>query len=237
MSKAPTIRRPSLADREAVLPAMAARRVARIAASLEPKSHTTQPPARFTEATLTRSLEEMGIGRPSTYASIIDTILAREYVFKRGTALVPTWTAMAVSQLLESHLPNLVDYQFTAQMEDDLGRDQPRRSRSHVAYLHNFYFGDGKTGLKPHLESKEGEINARDVSRVRIAQPDGEEPMYRSRRPVWAVRGAGRPPGLAARWPGARRSDTRIGAGDVGPRPKRPRSRWECAPIRASRCI
>ena len=119
----------------------------------------------------------MGIGRPSTYASIIDTILAREYVFKRGTALVPTWTAMAVSQLLESHLPNLVDYQFTAQMEDDLDSIS-RGEAGHVAYLHNFYFGDGKTGLKPHLESKEGEINARDVSRVRIAQPDGEEPMY-----------------------------------------------------------
>jgi DNA topoisomerase-1 len=165
-----------LADREAVLPALEEHQPLHCR-QLEPKSHTTQPPARFTEATLTRSLEEMGIGRPSTYASIIDTILAREYVFKRGTALVPTWTAMAVSQLLESHLPNLVDYQFTAQMEDDLDSIS-RGEAGHVAYLHNFYFGDGKTGLKPHLESKEGEINARDVSRVRIAQPDGEEPMY-----------------------------------------------------------
>ena len=89
---------------------------------VEPKSHTTQPPNRYSEAALTRALEEMGIGRPSTYAQIIDTILAREYVFKakRGNVLVPTWTAFAVSQLLESHLPNLVDYQFTAAMEDEL---------------------------------------------------------------------------------------------------------------------
>ena len=82
------------------------------------KDHTTQPPARFSEASLTAALEERGIGRPSTYASIIDTILERRYVFKKGNALVPTWTAFSVSKLLELHLPNLVDYQFTAQMED-----------------------------------------------------------------------------------------------------------------------
>ena len=102
---------------------------------LEPKSHTTQPPNRYSEASLTRALEEMGIGRPSTYASIIDTILARDYVFKkRGNVLVPTWTAFAVSQLLEDHLPDLVDYQFTAEMEDDL--DAISRGESeHVDYL------------------------------------------------------------------------------------------------------
>src|SRR4029077_12556559 len=84
------------------------------------KDHTTQPPNRFSEASLTRALEELGIGRPSTYASIIDTILAREYVFKKNNALVPTWVAFAVAQLLSEHLPGLVDYGFTAQMEDDL---------------------------------------------------------------------------------------------------------------------
>ena len=110
-----------LADRDDVLPPVAVGETLDCR-DLEPKSHTTQPPNRYSEASLTRALEEMGIGRPSTYASIIDTILAREYVFKikRGNVLVPTWTAFAVSQLLEAHLPDLVDYQFTAEMEDEL---------------------------------------------------------------------------------------------------------------------
>ena len=76
---------------------------------LQSLSHTTQPPARFTEASLTQALEERGIGRPSTYASIIDTILRRDYVFKKGNALVPSWTAFAVIQLMEDHFPSLVD--------------------------------------------------------------------------------------------------------------------------------
>ncbi len=165
-----------LAEREAVLPAvgqgdpLACR-------ELTPKEHVTQAPARFSEASLIRTLEEMGIGRPSTYASIIETILFREYVYKKGTALVPTWTAFAVSQLLELHLPELVDYQFTAQMEDDL--DAISRGESgHVEYLKHFYFGNGQSGLKPNLESKTGEIQARDVSRVKIAEPAGQDPVF-----------------------------------------------------------
>ena len=125
-SKAPTIREAELADRETVLPAVAVGETLECR-ELEPKSHTTQPPNRYSEAALTRALEEMGIGRPSTYASIIDTILAREYVFKKGNALVPTWVAFAVSQLLETHLPDLVDYQFTAADGRRARRDQPRR--------------------------------------------------------------------------------------------------------------
>lgn len=144
---------------------------------LEPKSHTTQPPARFSEASLTRALEEMGIGRPSTYASIIDTILAREYVFKKGNALVPTWVAFAVSQLLADHLPNLVDYKFTAQMEDDL--DAISRGESgQLDYLRGFYFGNGKPGLKKLLENKSEEIDARDIGRILIGKPDGQEPIF-----------------------------------------------------------
>lgn len=162
-----------LADQETVLPKMTVGEVLDCR-NLEPKSHTTQPPARFTEATLTRSLEEMGIGRPSTYASIIDTILAREYVFKRGNALIPTWTAFAVSQLLEQHLANLVDYKFTAQMEEDLDAIS-RGERENLDYLRQFYFGNGTSGLKPHLENKVGEIDARDVSRIPIGKPDGQE--------------------------------------------------------------
>jgi DNA topoisomerase-1 len=144
---------------------------------LASKSHTTQPPARYSEASLTRALEEMGIGRPSTYASIIETILERKYVFKKSNALVPTWVAFAVSQLLSEHLPNLVDYQFTAQMEDDL--DAISRGESgHVEYLRGFYFGNGKPGLKRLLANKVEEIDARDIGRIRIAHPAGGEPIY-----------------------------------------------------------
>jgi DNA topoisomerase-1 len=165
-----------LAEQETVLPAVSVGERLECR-DLESKSHTTQPPARYSEASLTRALEEMGIGRPSTYASIIDTILAREYVFKKGNALVPTWVAFAVSQLLSDHLPNLVDYKFTAQMEDDL--DAISRGESgHVDYLRDFYFGDGKPGLKKLLANKSEEIDARDIGRILIGQPEGQEPIY-----------------------------------------------------------
>jgi DNA topoisomerase I len=109
--------------------------------ALEPQGHETSPPARYTEATLVRTLEELGIGRPSTYASILGTILDRGYVFKRGTALVPAFLAFSVVALLEQHFGRLVDYDFTARMEDDLDRiaagDEHR-----VEWLGRFYFGD-----------------------------------------------------------------------------------------------
>jgi DNA topoisomerase-1 len=162
-----------LADRETVLPQMAVGEELDCK-ELHTKSHTTQPPSRFSEAALTRALEEMGIGRPSTYASIIDTILARDYVFKRGGALVPTWTAFAVSQLLEAHLPRLVDYKFTADMEEDLDAIS-RGERENLAYLREFYYGNGKSGLKPHLEDKVDQIDARAVSRIRLWKPEGGE--------------------------------------------------------------
>ncbi|HVX13594.1 MAG TPA: type I DNA topoisomerase [Pirellulales bacterium] len=165
-----------LADRETVLPSVEVGEKLNCR-ELESKSHTTQPPSRFNEATLTRALEEMGIGRPSTYAAIIDTILARDYVFKRGNALVPTWTAFAVAHLLERHLPKLVDYQFTAQMEDDLDAIS-RGETKWVDYLHSFYFGNGREGLKKQLEHKVEAIDARDVSRVLIGKPDGADPIH-----------------------------------------------------------
>ena len=90
------------------------------ASDLEAEGHTTQPPARYTEASLVKALEEMGVGRPSTYATIIDTIQARGYVWKKGTALIPSWTAFAVVGLLEQYFSQLVDYGFTASMEEDL---------------------------------------------------------------------------------------------------------------------
>jgi DNA topoisomerase-1 len=156
-----------LADRESILPAVTVNQVIKCN-ELDPKDHTTQPPARFNEATLTKTLEEMGIGRPSTYASIIDTILAREYVVKRANALVPTWTAFAVSQLLEAHLPNLVDYRFTAQMEDDLDSIS-RGETAHIDYLRGFYFGNGTAGLKAQLANKSEEIDAAEVNRIPLS--------------------------------------------------------------------
>ena len=168
--------RADLAERDTVLPGVTVGEPL-ACDKLEPKSHTTQPPPRYSEASLTRALEEMGIGRPSTYASIIDTILAREYVFKKGNALVPTWVAFSVSQLLLEHLSHLVDYQFTAQMEDDL--DAISRGESgHVEYLKEFYFGNGKPGLKKLLAEKASEIDARDIGRILIGKPEGEEPIY-----------------------------------------------------------
>jgi DNA topoisomerase I len=134
--------------------------------ALEPQGHETSPPARFTEATLVRTLEELGIGRPSTYASILGTILDRGYVFKRGTALVPSFLAFSVVGLLEQHFGRLVDYDFTARMEDDLDRiaagDEHR-----VEWLRRFYFGDGSSGLH-ELVSDLSTIDAREINSLDI---------------------------------------------------------------------
>ncbi len=112
------------------------------ATTLEPEGHETTPPARYTEASLVKALEDNGIGRPSTYASILSTIQDRGYVFKKGTALVPTFVAFAVTQLLEGHFGRLVDYDFTARMEDDLDRIASGQE-ARVEWLQRFYFGDG----------------------------------------------------------------------------------------------
>lgn len=165
-----------IADQETILPSVA------IGESLKcldmtAKEHNTQPPSRYSEAALTKALEERGIGRPSTYASIIDTIQNRSYAFKKGGALVPTWVAFSVVQLLEEHLAGLVDYQFTAQMEDDLDAIS-RGEREYVDYLNSFYFGNGRPGLKPQLEHKGEEIDARNISRVLIGTPPGGDPVY-----------------------------------------------------------
>jgi DNA topoisomerase I len=141
------------------------------ALKLEPDGHATSPPARYTEATLVRALEERGIGRPSTYASILGTIVDRGYVFKKGTALVPAFLAFSVVQLLEVHFQQLVDYDFTARMEDDLDRiaaGDEERNR----WLGRFYFGDGSVGLK-ELVTDLGEIDARAVNSIPLPQAPG----------------------------------------------------------------
>ncbi len=142
--------------------------------SLEAEGHSTNPPARFTEASLVRALEERGIGRPSTFASIMGTILDRGYVFKKGSALVPTFLAFAVVQLLEQHFGDLVDYDFTAEMEGDLDRIASGEARSRE-WLASFYFGVADNGastpgLKAMVSDRLGEIDAREISSYPIGE-------------------------------------------------------------------
>jgi len=160
-------------DRERRLPPLAEGDP--LAGELSPAEHATRPPARYTEATLVKELEDREIGRPSTYASIIGTILDRGYVFKKGTALVPSFLAFAVVNLLERHFAHLVDYDFTARMEDALD-EIARGEAARVPWLHRFYFGDDggaahEEGLK-ELVSDLGEIDARDVSSFPLAGTD-----------------------------------------------------------------
>ncbi|MGH3072693.1 MAG: type I DNA topoisomerase [Gaiellaceae bacterium] len=141
------------------------------ALELDPEGHATTPPARYTEASLVQALEERGIGRPSTYASIIGTILDRGYVFKRGTALVPSFLAFSVTGLLEQHFGRLVDYSFTAQMEDDLDRIAAGE-QERVDWLRHFYFGgggDADPGLHA-LVSDLSEIDARAVNSLPLGE-------------------------------------------------------------------
>ena len=133
----------------------------------EAQGHQTSPPARYTEATLVKALEEKGIGRPSTYAATVSTVQDRGYVRTKGSALIPTWLAFAVTQLLEQHFPRLVDYDFTASMEQDLDRIAGGNEQR-VAWLQRFYFGDEAKqteGLRDLVEDL-GEIDARAVSAV-----------------------------------------------------------------------
>jgi DNA topoisomerase-1 len=149
-------------DRETRLPSLAEGDRLGVAA-LDAAGHETRPPARYTEATLVRELEEREIGRPSTYAAIISTILSRGYVYKKGTALVPAWLAFAVVRLLERHFERIVDYAFTAELEDVLDEVAAGR-RVSVDVLERFWFGaDGLEGLKS-LVSELGDIDARELS-------------------------------------------------------------------------
>ena len=158
---------PSDDDEERVLPNLTAGQDVSLA-GLEPDGHSTVPPARYTEPTLVRALEERGIGRPSTYAAILSTIVDRGYVFKKGTALVPTFVAFAVVNLLERHFEQLVDYDFTARMEDDLDRIAAGE-RARVEWLGRFYFGDGTDpGLHQLVTDHLDEIDARAVNSIEI---------------------------------------------------------------------
>jgi DNA topoisomerase-1 len=147
------------------------------ARGFEAQEHHTSPPARYTEASLVKALEELGIGRPSTYASILQTIQDRGYVWKRGAALIPSWTAFAVVGLLESYFTRLVDYGFTASVEEDLD-SIANGETSRLDWLRSFYFvADGAAdsqrisaqgGLKRLIESRLAEIDARGVNSIPV---------------------------------------------------------------------
>jgi len=169
-----------LEDQERPLPPLAVGD-ALTAIALEPKSHATTAPARYTEATLIKALEDLGVGRPSTYASILGTIQDRGYVWKKGTALVPSWTAFAVVTLLERHFPHLIDYAFTARLEDDLD-EIANRTQERVPWLRDFYFGvdADDPGLKALVTDHLDEIDARDVNSIPVGTDlDGRDLVVR----------------------------------------------------------
>jgi DNA topoisomerase-1 len=188
---------PAEEDEERRLPQLAVGQEV-TALSLEPEGHATSPPPRYTEPTLVKALEDRGIGRPSTYAAILSTIVDRGYVFKRATALVPTFVAFSVVKLLEQHFGQLVDFDFTARMEDDLDRiaagDEER-----VAWLGRFYFGDGgDPGLHHLVTDHLDEIDARAVNSIPI--PGSEVVVRVGRYGPYVERGdqrASLPPDLA----------------------------------------
>lgn len=172
-----------LADQEKELPALKSGQLL-TASPVTPTEHSTQPPQRFTEASLVKELESRGIGRPSTYASIIQTIQDRGYVWHKGSALVPSLTAFAVIRLLEESLPDLVDYDFTARMEDELDHIAQGKIDSR-AWLSAFFFGRGKEdkgparltsyGLKAMIEQFAETIDPRLVSRIEIGETEEGE--------------------------------------------------------------
>jgi DNA topoisomerase I len=166
-------------DAEKRLPRLAARDPLD-ARAFEADGHSTSPPARYTEPSLVKALEDLGVGRPSTYASILQTIQDRGYVWKKGPALVPSWTAFAVIGLLESHFGRLVDYGFTASVENDLD-EIAAGDRSRVEWLQRFYFGadsprpgapvdtqriSAQGGLKRLIADRLEQIDARGVNSI-----------------------------------------------------------------------
>ena len=151
--------------------------------------HTTNPPARYTEASLVKKMEDLGIGRPSTYASIIKTIQDRGYVYSRGNALVPSWVAFAVVGLMEKSFAALVDYDFTSSMEDELD-DIAAGNEVGANWLKGFYFGDKHAsdataetiarqgGLKALVGNNLEQIDARVVNSLPLFDDDQGRPIY-----------------------------------------------------------
>ena len=167
----------ALDDKEVVLPALVVGDTPDCRA-LDAVKHETQPPARYTEASLVKMLEELGIGRPSTYASIMDTIQNRGYVRQDGKALVPTFTAFAVTALLEDRITSLVDTQFTARMESQLD-EIADGELDQLAYLKQFFFGDAEhPGLKPMVEESAAALK-KEAGGARRVQLEGVKASIR----------------------------------------------------------
>jgi DNA topoisomerase-1 len=163
-----------LADQEKILPQMKEGEILDTR-SLTPLEHTTQPPARYTEGSLIKELERLGIGRPSTWATIVDVVLSRAYAFKKGTALIPTFLAQALTGLMEKNFTNLMDYEFTAKLEDDLDAIA-RGEAENIGYLHKFYFGNGHPGLQAMVEHGEKTIDPREVNGLPLGtDPEGRQ--------------------------------------------------------------
>lgn len=141
------------------------------AKNYEVLKHSTQPPARYTEGSLIKELERLGIGRPSTWATIVDVVLSRDYAFKKGSALVPSFLAIGVTGLLEGYFSHLVDYEFTARLEDDLDAIS-RGEKDNLEKLNNFYFGDvaSMKGLKDLVTEGEEKIDPREVCGIRLGK-------------------------------------------------------------------
>ena len=160
---------------------------------LAPVGHETKPPARYTEASLVKELEERGIGRPSTYAAVIETIQARNYVWRKGTALVPAWTAFAVTNLLEQHFGHLVDYNFTATMEealDVIARGEGEAREVARLLLLRERHARARASSSPTNSSRR--IDPRGVSTIPIGDRRHRPRDHRARRPVRPVRAARR---------------------------------------------
>jgi DNA topoisomerase-1 len=158
----------ALDDQESPLPPLAPGDMLELH-ELAPMGHSTKPPARFTEASLVRRLEELGVGRPSTYASILSTIKDRGYVWTKGQALIPTFTAFSVVSLLEENFENLVDYAFTARMEDDLDRIAEGEEET-VPWLSRFYLGP--EGLHQQIEDRLEDIDAREINSIPLGMDE-----------------------------------------------------------------
>jgi DNA topoisomerase-1 len=142
--------------------------------AFEPLDRTTQPPPRYTEGSLIKELERLGIGRPSTWATIVRLVLSRSYAFKKGTALVPTFIAIGVVGLLERFFTDLLDYAFTARLEDELDAIS-RGEAERIGYLRKFYFGNGHPGLKALIKAGETSIDPREVCGIPLGETETGE--------------------------------------------------------------
>ncbi len=160
-----------IADQEKILPPLKAGDALKTV-SINAHEHFTKAPARYTEGSLIKELERLGIGRPSTWATIVDVVLQRDYAFKKGTSLVPTFLAMALTNLMERYFTKLVDYSFTASLEDDLDAIA-RGEADHLKYLNSFYFGNGHPGLKGLVATGGETIDPREVCGLPLGQTEG----------------------------------------------------------------